>query len=322
MLPSSITWEAQVGTLPRAVLQQAAEQHGVLTTADLLRHGVSYDRISRRVTSGTLIPMFGSTYLIGGASKSRAAQFCAAANAVAGAVLAVESAAELHGFPGVWDAPPTVIAPVGSFDRRPGLRILRRHDLFADHTTRVDGIPVTTVSRTVLDLAARLHWYDLAQLVDQLVAGRRLSIERLQRDFLQLARKGRNGTVAMRTVLEPRVADLNMESSKLEERFVEFLQRHGFPEPAREFRPPWAGASVQRVDFAYVRERVIELDGRRWHDGSTAFETDRRRDRLALSHGWVTLRVTWRQLSTEEVHIAATLRRMLADRHPSAAFSA
>mgnify|MGYP001208948475 CR=1 FL=1 len=116
-------------------------------------------------------------------------------------------------------------------------------------------------------------------------------------------------------MLEQRLVGRIIEPSELERRGLEFLRRNGFPEPTLEFVPPWASAAVSRVDMAFPELRwIIELDGRRWHDRSAAFETDRVRDQLASANGWLVSRVTWRQLRDDETGTARRLASTMTHR--------
>ena len=67
------------------------------------------------------------------------------------------------------------------------------------------------------------------------------------------------------------------------------------------------------VDFAWPASRlIVELDGRRFHGTASAFERDRRRDRLLALGGWRVIRATWLQLVREEVELAATVGSLLS----------
>jgi very-short-patch-repair endonuclease len=56
---------------------------------------------------------------------------------------------------------------------------------------------------------------------------------------------------------------------------------------------------------------ALELDGRRAHQTRSAFEADRRRDRLLTVAGWRPVRVTWRHLDREADELEADLRSLL-----------
>ena len=66
------------------------------------------------------------------------------------------------------------------------------------------------------------------------------------------------------------------------------------------------------ADCVWPEARVIvELDGRAFHDTATAFEADRARDRALAAHGWIVVRVTWRQLQRDSLQLARDLRALL-----------
>jgi predicted transcriptional regulator of viral defense system len=301
--------------LDRDLATLAARQYGVLSAEQLRNASISRAGIRHRVEAGVLAPIIGDTYLVAGAPDTAAARYRAATLAVRGSVIAVRAAAQLHAFPAAEPARPEVMVTTSRGHRIEGVTVRRRDDLLDRHRTVVGRIPVTTVPRTVLDLAAYVDRWALAATVDALCDARRLSIRTLFDEFDLIARRGRDGTATMRWILEPRLASLTMDRSELERRGLAFLRRHGFPTPEVEFRPPWAGPTVARVDLAYPDlQLVIELDGRKWHDRSDRFESDRLRDQLAMAHGWIVVRITWRQLHEDPDGVASRLRATLRSR--------
>ncbi len=301
--------------LPSELSALAARQHGVVSTRQCQAAGLTSRQLRYRAGNIALVPFIGSTYLVAGAPVTANARYFGSALAVEGSVVSVFAAAHVHGLPGYGAADSEVMVAAKSGHGVPGVLIRRRDDLLDRHRCEVDGLPVTTIPRTVLDLAAYVPWLDVAKLVDELVERRRLTIPRLFDEFDRIARRGRNGTRSMRIILEPRLVGSAMTNSELERRGLEFLSRHGFPVPVVEFRPPWAGPAVARVDLAYPDQRVvIELDGRKWHDRSDRFEGDRLRDQLAMSYGWIVVRITWRQLVDDPRGVARRLRAILSNR--------
>ena len=96
------------------------------------------------------------------------------------------------------------------------------------------------------------------------------------------------------------------------------LCERGVPAPVSRFRPWWAPS--QRIDGAYFNEKIfLELDGRRFHARVEAFEADRTRDLRSAARGWVTLRITWLQLTRDPEFVIAMLRETLATRSSEAA---
>lgn len=302
--------------LPPGLGTLAARQHAVVSGRQLLESGLSRRQIRYRVEQKLLFPMFGDTFRCAGAPVTPPARYMSATLAVPGSLLAGAAAAHLLGFPGWPPAEPQVIAGTRSGHRVGGVAIRRSDAVLERHRTRVAAIPVTTIARTVLDLAGELGHEALADLVDSLVTSRRLGIERLFDEYDRIAGGGRRGTERLRRVLVERLGGRVIERSELERHGREFLDAHGLTPAAVEFRPPWAGRAVARVDVAYVAQRVVvEFDGRRWHDRDDRFETDRLRDQLALASGWVVVRITWRQLHDDAAGVAQRLRATLERRN-------
>jgi hypothetical protein len=163
-----------------------------------------------------------------------------------------------------------------------------------DEITTIDGIPVTTPARTLVDLAAVLPADQLRRAVKQ------AQILRLPYPDLERYR-GRRGVAKL-----PRTDPLPTRS-ELEDRFSAFLDAHGLP-PALVNAP----ARGREPDFRWPKAQLIaELDGYDTHGTREAFEDDRTRDRALLVAGWRTIRVTWRQLHEQPRALAKDLRALL-----------
>ncbi|HET8813704.1 MAG TPA: DUF559 domain-containing protein [Solirubrobacterales bacterium] len=173
-----------------------------------------------------------------------------------------------------------------------------------------EGIPVTTVPRTIIDLAAT----DPADVVENLL--REMEFREL-RDPLSLWHlveryPGRRGVRKVRTALE-RLKDepSGRRRSPLEERFAPFLRRHRLPLP-RFNDDILLGAKCYQVDCHWPGTgQIVELDGWEGHRTRTAFREDRARDRALRVAGYSVTRLTWNQLDDEPEEVAADLRALL-----------
>jgi hypothetical protein len=179
----------------------------------------------------------------------------------------------------------------------------------ADERTVVDQVPVTSVSRTLLDLAAVLSKRQLERAMNEAEVLRltdRLSLPDLLDRYPR-----RRGTAILRALLRDGAANRGVTVKELEEWFVAFIDRHSLPQPCRNADIAIRGRFF-RADCLWPEQRVIvELDGRAVHGTREAFEKDRERDRILLAEGWRVTRVTWRQLHDDEGRVAADLRRLL-----------
>src|SRR5206468_4058016 len=148
-------------------------------------------------------------------------------------------------------------------------------------------IPVTTVARTLLDLAAILPRPQLERAIERAEA-LRLS-DTVPLDALLKRHPGRRGTAALREILE-KGAPPALTRSELEERFLTFLDAHGLPRPEVNVDLHLPDRWIQ-PDFLWRDQRlIVELDGRETHGTRAAFEHDRERDRILQAHGWRVIR--------------------------------
>jgi very-short-patch-repair endonuclease len=192
---------------------------------------------------------------------------------------------------------------------RTGL-VAHRSQLPADEFEKVDGIPVTSVSRTLLDLAAVLSRWQLEQALNE--AEVRQLTSRLSVPDLLARYPRRRGAATLRAVLDDGGGGITR--LELERRFAALVDSYRLPRPRRNAHLAVRGRFYE-VDCLWEPQRVVvELDGRAVHGTRRAFETDRERDRILLAEGWRPMRVTWRQLQEEPEAIVSDLRGLLADR--------
>lgn len=190
-----------------------------------------------------------------------------------------------------------------------GTILLRQARLFDDEVEEIDGIPVTCASRTILDLAAVVSEREVERAFHEAEAKRLTS--RVSLPQLLDRHPGRRGAEGLRSVLARR-EPIGVTENDFEELFVAFLDAHGLPRPRFNATLPLRGRLL-RPDCMWPEQRLlVELDGRASHGTERAFESDRQRDRVLLTEGWRSTRITWRQLRDEPAAIAADLRAQLA----------
>lgn len=177
--------------------------------------------------------------------------------------------------------------------------------------TEVHGIPVTTLARTLLDLASVLDRQGLERAIHEADA-RRLTGPLSLEDLLVRHRHAR-GACALTRILAAGHAGADVTRSELEDRFLAFLDAGGLPRPRVNTMIEATRCRLE-VDCAWPDHRlVVELDGHATHATRRAFERDRARDRALATAGWRVVRLTWRQLHEEGEAIAADLCTLLGD---------
>jgi very-short-patch-repair endonuclease len=189
---------------------------------------------------------------------------------------------------------------------------IRRHHkaLPADEVTKEEGISVTTVPRTIFDLAAT----ESRDVVESLLR----EAEYLEhRDALSLwdlvgRYPGRRGVRKVRMALERLQSEPPGRRRRgLEERFAPFLRRYRLPLPRFNDWIPLDGRRYC-VDCHWPGTgEIVELDGWQGHGTRSAFREDRERDRKLRVAGYSVTHITWAQLDDEAEAVAADLRVLL-----------
>lgn len=179
--------------------------------------------------------------------------------------------------------------------------------------TVVDAIPVTTVARTLIDLAAVADPNVLEEALDDALRRGLVSLARLRWRLNELASRGRPGIGVMRKLLDARDPTQAVPDSVFERRVLRVLRRGGVPAPIPQYQIRDRGRLVATVDFAFPEVKLaIEADGYRWHSGRIRWDDDRtRRNQLTLL-GWRVIHVTWTDLVRRPENVIEQIRLALS----------
>jgi very-short-patch-repair endonuclease len=285
----------------------AARQWGVVTRRQLFETGLSRKSVESRMSSGHLIRLHPGVYAVGHARLRPEGHWLAAVLAVGpGAVLSHRDAAGLHA---LRPANHARIEVTTAADRRSTekIEVHRTRVLDADGITTVQGIPVTTVARTLLDLAGVVPRDHLSRAMQQADRRKVLDLRAIEAAMARTRGRRGRGHRALTTAIEEYAAlGLSATDSVLEDAFHRLLRDHGLPSPAIN-----AYVAGFRVDCVWRSQRVaVELDGWAWHHTRHAFERDRERDAALMAQGWRVLRFTHHQVTRRPDLVAQTLRRL------------
>jgi very-short-patch-repair endonuclease len=290
----------------------AHRQYGVVARWQLMDIGLGKGVIERRLASRRLHQVHPGVYAVGHRRIPKEGWWMVAVlSSGPAAVLSHHSAAALWGLRGYSGGTSHVTAAHKSTSSRK----IRRHvsHLPEDERTVEEGIPVTTVPRTILDLAATASADTIENLLRE---SERLQLsDRLSLPDLIARYRGKRGTRKVQLALDRLKEDpAGTKRSPLEERFAPFLRLHRLP--LSRFND-WIvlGDKRYRVDCHWPELRqIVELDGWDGHSTRSAFREDRARDRRLLAAGYSVAHITWNQLDDEAAEIAADLRRLLISR--------
>jgi Transcriptional regulator, AbiEi antitoxin len=264
--------QQQTSTVEMVVARLAVRSHGVVTRAQLLAAGITPEEIRQRMHRGALIRVHRGVYRVGHRAPSVEATYLAAVWACGDdAVLSGRAAAHLWGI--LKGAAPAPEVTTRSERRVQGVTTHRARRI---ETTTHRAIPITTVPRTLVDLAGHLPLDALARACHEAGVKHRTTPKQVE---AVLAKRPRaRGAGALRAVLsgEARVA-----LSWLERAFLQRLEEAGLPLPQTNTK-----AGTLRVDCRWPDRRLtVELDSYRYHHSRHAWELDRRREREAHARG-------------------------------------
>ena len=156
-------------------------------------------------------------------------------------------------------------------------------------------MPVTTPSRTILDIAGQVTLELLEEAVDDAVRRRLASIPRLR---WQVAIAGRRrGVAQLRGLIDARDPTARPSESVLETKVARILRKAKLPGLVAQYNIVVAGHLIARVDFAFPAAKVaVEADGYRWHSGRAQWQQDLERRNALTNLRWRVIHVTWEDL--------------------------
>jgi very-short-patch-repair endonuclease len=281
----------------------ARRQHEILRHDQLRALGYTDEAIRHRVARGRLHFLYRGVYAVGTPHISRLGKLLAAVFACGpGAVLSHASAAWVWLIRTGWPRELEVTIPAGTDRRPPGIRVHRRSLYVPDDLTCHRDIPVTSPTRTLLDLATRLPARDLEAAINEADSLDLVDAGTLLEALAQ--RRGQPGVRPLRTLLER--ATFRLTDSELERRFLPIAARAGLPAPLTQEM-----VNGYRVDFHFpTLGLVVEADSLRYHRTAAKQTRDARRDQAHAAAGQERLRFTHFQIRYERRYVEAILRRV------------
>jgi very-short-patch-repair endonuclease len=299
--------QARLERLDQLITDLCDRQEGVVSHRQLLSLGISRAAIETRLLRGSLYLKHLGVYSVGRRQLSQRGEWMAA-------VLACGDEALL----GYWDAmalhrllekrrPEIHVIGRRSRHHRPGIVVHRPRSIHPDDRTIVDGIPVTSVARTLVDLAAVAAPRVVERASDEAERLGVLDIEQLS--ALCQRSHGRRGLSSIRQILAGHAPAAGTDSL-FEVVFQKLCQEEGFPRPLTNVSVAGFVVDAYWPDC----ELVVELDGYEYHHTRRAFERDRARDAALRLAGKEVLRVTHQQITTRRRWVATTIRRLRAQR--------
>lgn len=289
----------------------ATEQGGPISREQLLALGITPGAIKSWLRSGRLHCYLRNVYLLGHEAITAKGRMMAPVLAYApGGVLSHRSAAMWWGLAQTARSKVDVTVPGRTRRKQDGIDLHLVRTLDPRDVTDHDGVPITTVPRTLLDLAEVVPPRHLERAVNEAERLRLFDTAAMQE--LLSRSPGRRGLKPLRDLLSDFLPEPHLRS-EFERLFREFCVDFELPIPdmnikvlGYEVDAHWPGTNL-----------IVELDSRAFHLNPKAFEEDRKRDAALLLAGYRVIRITYRQLMREPNDVAMKISRLLADPQPS-----
>ena len=284
-----------------ALARLALAQHCVFHVDQIAAIGLSKRGTRDRAKKGALHRIHHGVYsLVPEPLLSRSGRYMAAVLACGpGAALSHHAAGHHHGLLVSNRARIDVTVPTRSGRiHRPGIRIHRSATLRPTDIQIVDGIPTTTVARTIFDLADIQSQRQLERLLDQAAINDVFDLIALDDQLTNNAGRRRVVAKLARALTEHRAGSTPTDND-FGEAMLALTRKLGLPDPeVQQWLDLGDGLPMIRPDFMWRDWRlIVETDSQKWHSSRQRFESDRERDQRSVAAGWTPLRITWRQLT-------------------------
>lgn len=296
------------------------------------RAGIGLPALRWQVDRGTLLRLTNSVFRLRGHPPSWEANAWAAIFDVEPlqAYVSHRSAGRLHGLWAYRDS--TQIEVCARRGRDHETRLSRFHAtslLDADHVTVVDGIPCTTLARTLFDLcgdpdrrplrsesARATHRLKMLQVTNDAIRHHGLEVERELAVLAAIGKRGRSGTALVRELFEELGCNYVPADSDLEIVFLELCRNARLPLPEKQVSIDDAQGFIGRVDFLFPPRLVVEIDSS-WHDGPLDIQRDAARDDRLRALGYIVRRWRWRDLVLTPEKVIRRIRTDLERSEPA-----
>lgn len=286
----------------------AGRQHGLVARWQLQRLAMSPAMVKGRIDRGSLHVVHRGVYAVGSRDLTVEGRWMAAVLAFGQhAVLSHRSAGQLWGLVPRSRIRPEVTRPRHAAGR-PHL-VVHQASLPQDEVGRVRGVPVTSVPRTMLDLAGMLSEREVERAWNEMEVGEytdRLSVPHLLDRY-----PGRKGAPVLMRLATRETLPVGITRNDFEEAFLALVDRHRLPRPRMNVHVAIRGRFFEFDALWEDRRVIVELDGAATHGTKKAHDDDRERDRILLAERYTTTRLTWDHVTKTPDEVATDLRDIL-----------
>lgn len=288
------------------VLETARGQYGLVSRQQALQAGMSEGTIDERIRRSEWESAGVGVYRLPGVPVTWHQRALAACLQCAPfGALSHRSAAYVYRLDGVGWGPPEpieIVIPHGhELKTDLKVRVTRRFD-----RAMYKAMPITPVSRTLIDLAAELSETDLELAVDSALRKGPRALTALKQKLNELPRRGRNGLTHLGELVAAYDGTLD---SALEVLVRQLLWAAGLPKPVPQFNVWHRRRWIARVDFAWPKQKlVVQAHGLKWHLNARRCRIDYRQQSEMQVAGWLPMVTTWHEVTKQPARFIDLMR--------------
>jgi hypothetical protein len=289
----------------------AAGQHGCFSTPQFLALDLSRHQLKRLRQKGLVGPTDHlGVHRVTSAPVTWCQRVMAATLSMPGSLASHRTAAALWGLDGFGPGKIEVIVEHGGWLDR-NVIVHQSKDLVGGDRDERSGIPCTSLVRTLVDLPAVTWELRCGQALDHACRNDRSVLTRVRARHLEVARRGRNGTVMLRAMLERRGMGDRLPDSGFEAKALHLITEACLPEPVLQHRVR-DGDFLAFIDIAWPDQMVgMECDSLAYHFGELAHQRDRMRRRRLKALGWDIYEYTYQEVDQQPTTVVRELRDAL-----------
>ncbi len=295
----------------------ASRQHGLVSRHQARGAGLSRTQIGWLLTRGSWIRALPRVYRAAAAPETWRQPLMAATLWAQGkAVISRQSAAALWEFENYWRTR-VELSGRSNLSPPPGVVYHQVSRLAAADVTTRRGIRVTSVARTILDLAAVVSPRTLERTLDEALRKQMVTLKGLRYCIERNGRRGRGGIAHLEVLMAERYRQ-HAPDSPLETDVAALVRESGLPTAVTRHRVIEGDFVIAEVDLAWPREKVaVQVHGSGFHRQPRTWENDQRIENQLQLHGWVVVKVTAQMLTEAPEEVVALIARALGRRWDS-----
>ena len=289
----------------------ARVQFGLFNSAQARAAGFSQGQIDRRIANGRLTRVLPRVYAISGTPNGWRRDLMAGCLWAEPAAASHNAAAVLWSMPGFSEGEIEISTVCRRSPNGFPLTVHRVDRRLLGEIHRVEGIPVTSARRTLMDICGRRDWR-AGRALDHVLREGIATLGDIWLLYDEEWTRGRRGIAILRTLSIERSKWAAPTDSDCARLFWRIVFEHGLPRPTPQHPVVLASGITVHLDFAYPDANLaIETDGYAFHSDREAFERDRERDAELQVLGWTPIRYTWAKLRFDPLFVVRSLRHHL-----------